>query len=164
MLTLDLRMDAPFAKESLNVKWHCESGFVENIQKLVKEFKTSRNLIVIINLIIIYKQFSNTFSIQKPFKVCILGPPGIGKSTIASQIALHYKIHHINMKDVVTQAIENLNKAAKRAEIEADKPGGEEEAEEEEEEEELPDLSELEAINEQLENNNGLKLRYILFK
>ena len=68
------------------------------------------------------------------------------------------------MKDVVTQAIENLNKAAKRAEIEADKPGGEEEAEEEEEEEELPDLSELEAINEQLENNNGLKLRYILFK
>jgi hypothetical protein len=58
------------------------------------------------------------------------------------------------MKDVVTQAIDALNKSAKRAEMDADK-AGEEEGEEEEEEEELPDLSELENINEQLENNNG---------
>jgi len=46
MLTIDLRMDAPFAKENLNVKWHCESGFVDNIQKLIKEYKTARNLVV----------------------------------------------------------------------------------------------------------------------
>ena len=59
------------------------------------------------------------------------------------------------MKYVVTQAIDNLNKSAKRAELEADKAGGEEGEEEEEEEEELPDLSELETINDQLENNNG---------
>lgn len=134
MLSLDLRMDAPFVKENLNIKWHCDTGFVENIQKLVKEYKASRNLV--------------------PFKICILGPPGVGKSTIASQIAQHYKIHHIHMKDVVTQAIDALNKSAKRAEMDADK-AGEEEGEEEEEEEELPDLSELENINEQLENNNG---------
>lgn len=61
------------------------------------------------------------------------------------------------MKDVVTQAIENLNRQAKRAEAEADKPSGGDEAEEQEEEEEedLPDLSELETINDQMENNNG---------
>lgn len=134
MLSLDLRMDAPFVKENLNIKWHSDTGFVENIQKLVKEYKASRNLV--------------------PFKICILGPPGVGKSTVASQIAQHYKIHHIHMKDVVTQAIDALNKSAKRAEMEADK-AGDEEGEEEEEEEELPDLSELENINEQLESNNG---------
>ena len=75
---------------------------------------------------------------------------------MASQLAQHYKIHHIHVKDVITQAIDQMNKAAKRAETEADKPGGDDEGEEEEEEEEeLPDLSELEAINDQMENNNG---------
>jgi adenylate kinase len=93
--------------------------------------------------------------------VCILGPPGVGKSTIAQQLAKDYKIHHIHVKDVIKQAIENLNKLAKRAETEAEKPGGdrldeeEEEEEEVEEEEELPDLDELEAINENMESNNG---------
>jgi len=137
MLSLDLRMDAAYVKENMQLKWQCESGFVENINKLVKEYKTSRNLV--------------------PFKVCILGPPGVGKTTIAQQLASHYKIHHVHIKDVVTQAIENLNRVAKRAETEADKPstGEEDEEPEEEEEEELPDLTELETINDQLENNNG---------
>ncbi len=137
MLLLDLRMDAAYVKENMQLKWQCESGFVENINKLVKEYKAARNLV--------------------PFKVCILGPPGVGKTTVSQQLAAHYKIHHVNIKDVVSQAIENLNRQAKRAEAEADKPSTGEEGEEaeEEEEEELPDLSELETINDQLENNNG---------
>lgn len=137
MLLLDLRMDAAYVKENMQLKWQSETGITENIQKIVKEYKAARNLV--------------------PFKVCILGPPGVGKTTISQQIASHYKIHHINIKDVVTQAIENLNRLAKRAEVEADKPSGGEDGEEqeEEEEEELPDLSELETINDQMENNNG---------
>lgn len=137
MLLLDLRMDAAYVKENMQLKWQSEAGLVENITKMVKEYKAARNLV--------------------PFKICLLGPPGAGKTTIAQQLASHYKIHHINMKDVVTQAIDNLNRLAKRAEAEADKPStGEDDGEaEEEEEEELPDLSELETINDQLENNNG---------
>ena len=46
MLTIDLKMDASYIKENMQVKWTAESGFVENIQKLVKEYKLSRNLIV----------------------------------------------------------------------------------------------------------------------
>jgi adenylate kinase len=88
-----------------------------------------------------------------------LGPPGVGKSTIAKQLADHYKIHHIHAKDVITQAIDNLNKLAKRAEQEGEKPpdedGGAAEEEEEEEPDELPDLADLEAINEQMEANSG---------
>lgn len=146
MLTLDLKMDASYIKENMQIKWSAETGFVDAIAKLVKEYKITRNLI--------------------PFKVCILGPPGVGKSTVASQLAQHYKIHHIHIKDVVTRAIEKLNQAAKRAENEADKPGGddaEDDEEDEAEEEELPDLSELETINEQMENNNGrLDDQYII--
>ena len=93
----------------------------------------------------------------------------MGKSTIAQQIAADYKLHHIHIKDVIAQAIDNLNKAAKKAENDADRPGGggergmngedggEEDEEEEEidEDEELPDLEELETINENMESNNG---------
>lgn len=100
-----------------------------------------------------------------------MGPPGVGKSTIAQQLAADYKIHHIHVKDVINQAIENLNKLARRAEAEADKPGGdkleeEDEEEEPEEEEDLPDLDELETINENMEANNGKNYHYcfILFK
>ena len=46
MITLDLRMDGAFIKENMVIKWTAETGFVENIQKLVKEYKQSRNLIV----------------------------------------------------------------------------------------------------------------------
>ena len=78
-------------------------------------------------------------------------------------MAEHYKIHHIHVKDVITQAIDNMNKLAKKAELEADRPGGdgdadgeeEEEEEEEEEDENQVDLAELEAINENMEGNNG---------
>lgn len=91
----------------------------------------------------------------------ILGPPGVGKTTIAQQLCREYKLHHIHAKDVINQVIDNLNKAAKRAETEVEKASdneedeNEDEDEEDVEEEELPDLVELETINEQLENNNG---------
>lgn len=46
MITMDLRMDGAFIKENLSIKWTAETGFVDNIPKLVKEYKASRNLIV----------------------------------------------------------------------------------------------------------------------
>jgi hypothetical protein len=46
MLTIDLKMDASYIKENMQIKWSAETGFVENAQKLVKEYKLTRNLIV----------------------------------------------------------------------------------------------------------------------
>jgi hypothetical protein len=46
MITLDLRMDAGFIKENMQIKWISETGIVENVQKVIKEYKLSRNLIV----------------------------------------------------------------------------------------------------------------------
>ncbi len=52
MLSLDLRMDAAYVKENMQIKWQSETGFVENIAKLVKEYKQSRNFVVIIHFIL----------------------------------------------------------------------------------------------------------------
>lgn len=151
MLTIDLRMESVFIKDNMQLKWHSETGFVDNIIKIIREFKVTRNLI--------------------PFKVCILGPPGIGKSTIAQQLAKQYKIHHIHLKDVVTKALADLEKIAARAEEEANRPANDEvEGDEEEDEEEETDdegrgqdAAELEAIKESMDTNNGrLENQYLV--
>ena len=38
----------------------------------------------------------------------MLGPPASGKTTVVKQLCDHYKLHHIKIKDVVDEAIENL--------------------------------------------------------
>lgn len=49
LLLLDLRMDAAYVKENMQLKWQSESGILDNIGKMVKEFKVSRNLVVRFN-------------------------------------------------------------------------------------------------------------------
>ena len=48
------------------------------------------------------------FCIPQPLRVCMLGPPASGKTTVVKQLCDHYKLHHIKIKDVVDEAIENL--------------------------------------------------------
>jgi adenylate kinase len=47
MISIDLRMDSAYIKDNMQIKWNSETGFVDNVQKLIKEYKASRNLIVI---------------------------------------------------------------------------------------------------------------------
>ncbi|XP_065660786.1 adenylate kinase 7 isoform X4 [Hydra vulgaris] len=95
LLSVNLHMDATFVKENLNFPWISESGFIENIQKVIQEFKTTRGLL--------------------PLRVCILGPPAVGKTTVAKQLCEHFKIHHIKIQDVIEEAIKNLKTIAARA-------------------------------------------------
>jgi adenylate kinase len=46
MLMVDLRMDSAYIKENMQIKWTCENGMIENVNKLVKEYKAARKLIV----------------------------------------------------------------------------------------------------------------------
>ncbi|XP_014396966.1 PREDICTED: adenylate kinase 7 isoform X2 [Myotis brandtii] len=96
-----------------------------------------------------------------PIKVCILGPPAVGKSSVAEVLAKYYKIHHIKLKDVISEAI------AKLEAIVAPKfggEGGEEDEEEEEEEENVEDAQELlDGIKESMEQNAGrLEDQYVI--
>jgi len=38
----------------------------------------------------------------------ILGPPASGKTTIAKQLAQEYKIHHLQIKDVIEETKNEL--------------------------------------------------------
>ena len=44
----------------------------------------------------------------QPIKICILGPPAVGKSSITEALSKHYKLHHIKLKDVISEAIAKL--------------------------------------------------------
>jgi len=48
-------------------------------------------------------------------RVCVLGPPAVGKTAICAELAKQYKLHHIKVKDVIDEAMSKLEKSAARA-------------------------------------------------
>ena len=52
MLLVNLRMDAIYVKENMKVRWASETGIVENITGIVKEYKETRKLTVSLTLLL----------------------------------------------------------------------------------------------------------------
>ncbi|PAA65553.1 hypothetical protein BOX15_Mlig018534g2 [Macrostomum lignano] len=123
-LMLSLRLDAIYVKENFKINWACETGIVENIDQIIKEYKKERGL--------------------QPIKACILGPPASGKSVIVKQLCDFYKLHHIRAKDVITEAIANLQRSAARADAEEEDDDGKA----------AEDAETLEQVNENMAENN----------
>jgi len=48
MLFVNLRMESMFLKETFNIKWVAQAGLVENIEQILKEYKQSRGLLVMV--------------------------------------------------------------------------------------------------------------------
>ncbi|NXW55858.1 KAD7 kinase, partial [Eurystomus gularis] len=134
MLLVNLRMESIFLKETFNIKWVAQEGLVENIEQIIKEYKQSRGLL--------------------PLKICIHGPPGVGKSTIAEELCKHYKLHHIKINDVISETIANLEKIVAPKELDSDRVR--EEDDEEEEGKNVEAAHELLAVTkENMEQNAG---------
>uniref|UniRef100_A0A674F456 Adenylate kinase 7b n=1 Tax=Salmo trutta TaxID=8032 RepID=A0A674F456_SALTR len=87
-LFVNLRIEAVYLKENFNIHWVCESGLIDNIDRVVEEYKQTRGLL--------------------PIRVCIMGPPAVGKSTVAERICKHYKLHHIRLKETITETLESI--------------------------------------------------------
>uniref|UniRef100_A0A3B3VM14 Adenylate kinase 7b n=1 Tax=Poecilia latipinna TaxID=48699 RepID=A0A3B3VM14_9TELE len=87
-LQVNLRMEAVNVENLFSIHWHCESGLVDNVDLVVEEYRLSRGLL--------------------PLRVCILGPPAVGKTTLSSQICKHYKLHHISLRDTIYKAMAEL--------------------------------------------------------
>uniref|UniRef100_A0A8C7XZH8 Adenylate kinase 7b n=1 Tax=Oryzias sinensis TaxID=183150 RepID=A0A8C7XZH8_9TELE len=90
-LLVSLRMEAVFIRKLFSISWHCESGLVENVDLVVEEYRQTRGLL--------------------PIRMCVLGPPAAGKTTVSKQICQHYKLHYITLRDAVSEAIAQLVKA-----------------------------------------------------
>ncbi|CAD5122064.1 DgyrCDS10516 [Dimorphilus gyrociliatus] len=135
-LLVNLRMDGVFIRENMHIRWASETGILENIDTIVREYRESRAL--------------------QPLRILIHGPPCSGKSTIASQLCKHYKLHHIKIADVIAESKERLKKSAARAQID--------EAEEEEDDGTAAEDEELlAAIDEDEKTNDGrISDEYIL--
>jgi len=41
-------------------------------------------------------------------RVVILGPPAVGKSTVAEQLCDYFKLHHIHIKEVIVEAVDRM--------------------------------------------------------
>uniref|UniRef100_A0A3B3UC37 Adenylate kinase 7b n=1 Tax=Poecilia latipinna TaxID=48699 RepID=A0A3B3UC37_9TELE len=97
-LQVNLRMEAVNVENLFSIHWHCESGLVDNVDLVVEEYRLSRGLL--------------------PLRVCILGPPAVGKTTLSSQICKHYKLHHISLRDTIYKAMAEL--VSRRTEVAAE--------------------------------------------
>ena len=105
--------------------WVSEAGMVENVDQIIKEYKDSRKLQVknkqpcnsifhFLEKVYFFKymycvcQYVMNFIILQPLRICILGPPASGKTTVCQKLCEFYKLHHIKIKDVIDEALEEL--------------------------------------------------------
>uniref|UniRef100_A0A8C2ICH3 Adenylate kinase 7a n=1 Tax=Cyprinus carpio TaxID=7962 RepID=A0A8C2ICH3_CYPCA len=87
-LSVNLRTESVFLNDRLNVHWDCESGIVDNILQVVEEYKQARQLL--------------------PIKICLLGPPAVGKSSAAVKLCRYYKLHHIDVNETINEKVRQL--------------------------------------------------------
>ncbi|XP_071225526.1 adenylate kinase 7a [Salvelinus alpinus] len=99
-LSVNLRIEPTFLKETFNLHWVSEAGIIDNINRVVEEYKLLRLLL--------------------PIRICLLGPPAVGKSTVAEKLCKHYKLHHINLKEIIDENMHHLEEAVNVAEQEGE--------------------------------------------
>ncbi|XP_041809761.1 adenylate kinase 7 isoform X2 [Chelmon rostratus] len=109
-MQVNLRMEGVHLEELFSINWLCKSGLVENIELVVEEYRQNRGL--------------------WPIRLCVLGPPAVGKSTVSKQICEHYKLHHITLKETISETISQLEDAVKNADPDADSEDSAAEAQE----------------------------------
>lgn len=81
-------MEPGYIVEELAIEWQNEMNLPENINNLIKEFKTTREL--------------------KPLKVIIHGPPAAGKTKLAKQLTSYYGAHYATAKTIIDESIKEL--------------------------------------------------------
>lgn len=78
----DLRFEAGTVKE-FDFEWVSQEGFVENIDRIMLEYRQVRNLM--------------------PVRIVVSGAPATGKTLISQAVAHHYKLPHLSTKNVIAE-------------------------------------------------------------
>uniref|UniRef100_A0A3Q2WXA0 Adenylate kinase 7b n=1 Tax=Haplochromis burtoni TaxID=8153 RepID=A0A3Q2WXA0_HAPBU len=92
-LLVSLRMEAAYIKKLFSFNWVCQFGLVENIEVVVQEYRQSRGLL--------------------PVRLCVLGPPAVGKTTVSKKICEYYRLHHVTVKGTISDTIARLEHAVR---------------------------------------------------
>nr|XP_046228435.1 adenylate kinase 7-like [Scatophagus argus] len=131
-LGINLRLDPFIIKNSFSLRWTSEAGMVENIESIVEEYKDTWQLL--------------------PIRICLVGPPAVGKTTVAEMLCSHYQIHHIKIKDIIDEKITQLREILN-------------EGDQEYASEELVAAAQkqLETLNKSMEMNAGRLADHLLF-
>ena len=95
MLTVNLRME-PASVADMPFEWVSREGLVDNMPAVITEFKDTRNL--------------------QPVKVCVLGPPASGKTSLAKMLSDMYKVPRVGVDNVVEQTLVLVRASASRVE------------------------------------------------
>ncbi|XP_059908885.1 adenylate kinase 7 isoform X2 [Gadus macrocephalus] len=131
-LSADLRLEAVCVKELLPFRWECEAGMVDSMELLVEQYRTTRGLL--------------------PVRVCILGPPAVGKSSLARRLCRQYRLNHVTVQTVVSQSLAHLEAAVERGGADPEARGSAAEAQ-----------RLLETLKENMQQNEGrLEEQYLL--
>ncbi|XP_068433045.1 adenylate kinase 7-like isoform X2 [Clinocottus analis] len=130
-LNINLRLDAFIIKDSFSLQWTSEAGMIRNMIDIVEEYKDTRQLL--------------------PIRISLVGPPAVGKSTIAEKLCSHYQIHHIKIKDVIEEKITHLKEIANETDHDIVS-----------EEEMAAAVNQLEQFSQSLEMNAGRLADYLV--
>ncbi|XP_067273421.1 adenylate kinase 7a [Pseudorasbora parva] len=95
-LSVHLQTESVFLKDKLNLCMDYESGIVDNISRVVEEYKQTRQLL--------------------PIKICLLGPPAVGKSSVAAKLCRYYTLHHIIVNEAISDKVRQLEELLGRSE------------------------------------------------
>ncbi|KAJ4929288.1 hypothetical protein JOQ06_004898 [Pogonophryne albipinna] len=98
-LNISLRLDSFVIKDSFSLAWTSVAGMVENMANIVEEYQNTRKLL--------------------PIRICVVGPPAVGKTTVSEKLCNHYKIHHIRIKEVIEEKITQLKERINGADPES---------------------------------------------
>lgn len=81
--TVDLKVEAGYMKQLLadDSDWVARGGFLESIESVCQEYRVARGV--------------------TPVRICLLGPPSVGKSYAAREIAQQFRIPHFTIADVI---------------------------------------------------------------